>query len=32
LWKISELEKEDGANVVYLGKIDPNIGKYLEIS
>jgi len=27
-----ELEKEDGANVVYLRKVDLNIGKYLEIS
>jgi hypothetical protein len=26
------LEKEDGANVVYLGKVDLNIRKYLEIS
>jgi hypothetical protein len=29
---VFELEKEDGANVVYLGKVDLNIRKYLEIS
>jgi len=27
-----ELEKEDGVNVVSLGKVDLNIEKYLEIS
>jgi hypothetical protein len=29
---VFELEKEDGANVVHLGKNDINIRKYLEIS
>ncbi len=29
---VFELENEDGANVVYLGKVNLNIGKYLEIS